>query len=570
MRLAQRLLLGAVLLVSVFMILAVAISDHRLSDRLEQWTAQQLGREARVIALQWTPGANADALADSAAAVLGHRVTLVDARGRVDGDSEFDGPALAALGNHADRPEIVAALRSGFGTSLRMTPAEGTEELYVAVPAAGGRAVRVSIGTDELREIVAGARRDVLISGLIALIVAMALAALFSRQVTTPVQELRDVTAAIAAGDLSRRPAIAAPGEIGELAAAVHRMAEQLASRLNALQADDELLGALLESLDEGVVAFDGARRVIRVNASGRRLLGVDAAVPFSIDLLPRDRTLHAAIGAALAGHDADRAETVIAGRTLAVTARPLGEGGAVLALFDLTGMRKLETVRRDFVANVSHELKTPLTAIRGFAETLGAELAGDAQHAMFAETIRSNAERMQRLVDDLLDLSRIESGGWVPTPAVVDLAAATADVIASYRAAAEARGTRIEVDIHHEAMTIRADPTALRQVLVNLVDNAVRYTAGGTITVFSRPDANGNGIVVGVRDTGTGIPAEHLPRIFERFYRVDAARSRAAGGTGLGLAIVKHLVEAHGGRVQASSTPGRGTTMSLFFPAAS
>jgi signal transduction histidine kinase len=237
-----------------------------------------------------------------------------------------------------------------------------------------------------------------------------------------------------------------------------------------------------------------------------------------------------------------------------------------VLALFDLTGLRRLETVRRDFVANVSHELKTPLTAIRGFAETLTSELASDQKHAQFAETIRANAERMQHLIDDLLDLSRIESGGWAPTPVNVDIAAAAAEAAAPYRDEAAEHGASIQIAVDPAATKVRADPVALRQALGNLVENAVRYTpSGGAITIFSRREDHG--VAVGVRDTGAGIPADHLPRIFERFYRADPARSRAAGGTGLGLAIVKHLVEAHGGRVRAESQLGRGTTVTLFFP---
>jgi signal transduction histidine kinase len=235
-----------------------------------------------------------------------------------------------------------------------------------------------------------------------------------------------------------------------------------------------------------------------------------------------------------------------------------------VLALFDLTGLRRLQTVRRDFVANVSHELKTPLTAIRGFAETLAGELSSDATHAKFADTIRANAERMQRLVDDLLDLSKIESGGWTPVPVRLNLEDAVSEAIAPLREEASGKGVTLGLDI--EAMELRADAMAVRQIVSNLVENAVRYTpSGGRVTVFSRSD-NG-GLVLGVRDTGSGIPVEHLPRVFERFYRVDPARSRAAGGTGLGLAIVKHLVEAHGGTVRAESQPGRGTTVSMQFP---
>jgi signal transduction histidine kinase len=557
-----------VLIVSVNMIVAVALSGERLSGQLHRLTASQLAREARLIALQWRSGVNPDALADSAGAQLGHRVTLVDSSGKVLGDSEFDGPSLDALQNHNNRPEIIQARAEGTGSSRRISPSEGDEELYVAVRAADGRIARVSISTAQLEEIASRAQRDVLFSGLVALVIAIGLAVVFSRQVSKPVSELRDVAGAIAAGDLSRRPALSAPGEIGELATAVQRMAEQVDSRTRALQTEDQLLGALVESLNEGVLAVDRHRQVIRINRSGRQLLDAQAPVPFSVDMLPRDRTLHDALAEALGGGIVDRVETQIGSRTLALTARPLSAegGGAVLALFDLTGTRRLEAVRRDFVANVSHELKTPLTAIRGFAETLSTELASHQQHAQFAETIRQNAERMQRLIDDLLDLSRIESGGWTPSPTEVDVAAVAAEAAAAYRDEANRRGNDIRISVDANAAKLRADPVALRQALGNLVENAVRYTpTGGTITIFARSEDHG--VAIGVSDTGTGIPAEHLPRIFERFYRVDAARSRAGGGTGLGLAIVKHLVEAHGGRVRAESRVGHGTTVILFFP---
>jgi two-component system phosphate regulon sensor histidine kinase PhoR len=568
MKLAQRLLLGALLIVGVFLVVAVVLSGQRLRTQLVQLTTAQLSREARLVALEWMGRTDADAFANSAGASLGHRVTLIDSAGVVLGDSEFDGPALFALQNHATRPEVVTAMRDGEGSSQRISPSEGDEELYVAIRT-GNRIARVSIGTAELDEIVARARRDVLLSGLVALLIALGLAVVFSRQVTAPIVELRDVASAIASGDLARRPALAAPGEVGELASAVRRMAEQLDGRLQALQTEDVLLSAIIESLNEGVVAVDAQRRVVRINSTGREWLDLKGEVPFSADLLPRDRELLDALQTALAGEAVERVEVQVANRILAVTARPLGLGGAVLAFYDLTGIRRLETVRRDFVANVSHELKTPLTAIRGFAETLVSELTGRAQHSQFADTIRSNAERMHRLVDDLLDLSKIESGGWAPTPREVDFATAAGDAINPYRSAAQARSVTLQVESAEDS--VFADPVALRQALTNLVENAVRYTSpGGAVTVFSKRDGGGSGVWVGVRDTGAGIAPEHLPRIFERFYRVDAARSRAEGGTGLGLAIVRHLVEAHRGRAVAESELGKGTTISLLFPAQS
>ncbi|MCE9602668.1 MAG: hypothetical protein K8S21_10740 [Gemmatimonadetes bacterium] len=267
----------------------------------------------------------------------------------------------------------------------------------------------------------------------------------------------------------------------------------------------------------------------------------------------------------AFAGETTEGAEVVVGGRTLNVTARPLHEGGAVLALFDLTRVRRLEGVRRDFVANVSHELRTPLTIVGGFAETLASEDVPFEARRDFAERILDNTRRMQRIVDDLLDLSRIESGGWVPQPGPIALADVAGDVLAGARADAAAKGLALRTEIAADAPSVHADATALRQVLGNLVDNAVRHTAAGEVVLFSR--RHERGVLVGVRDTGIGIAPEHLTRIFERFYRVDPGRSREQGGTGLGLAIVRHLVEAHGGRVRAAGEPGRGTEITALFP---
>jgi signal transduction histidine kinase len=215
----------------------------------------------------------------------------------------------------------------------------------------------------------------------------------------------------------------------------------------------------------------------------------------------------------------------------------------------------------------VSHELKTPLTVVSGFAETLLDNSLPHEQRQQFAQTILSNTQRMQRLVDDLLDLSRIESGGWHPRPVDVEIDAMAGEVLAGVAAVATSKGLHLRGEIDPNVRHVHADPVALRQILTNLVDNAIRHTTTGSITVFAQP-APGGGVRVGVRDTGSGIPPEHLPRVFERFYRVDASRSRQEGGTGLGLAIVKHMVEAHGGRVFAESVVGSGSTVGAVLPA--
>ena len=565
MRLAQRLLIGTLSVVVLHSLWVTVVVDRSLRRRTTEQTIERLASEVQLVTVQWVPGADPDAVADAAGTALGHRVTLIDSAGTVIGDSEFDDGALRRLDNHAARPEVVDARRDGRGVARRRSTSAGDEELYVAVRAPLGVA-RVSLPTARLEASFDDAQRDIYGAGLVALVAAALVAWFFSRAVSKPVIELRDVARGLAAGDLSRRPALSAPGEVGDLAVAVHRLAEQLDQRLHALSAEESLLNQLIDSLNEGAIAVSARKQVVRINAVGRQLLHVHDEPPFALDRLPRDRALREAVDAALDGRPTEGAELELAGHTLALTARPLPGGGAVLALFDLTQVRRLEAVRRDFVANVSHELKTPLTVVGGFAETLVDDEMPPDQRRHFAEAIVVNARRMQRIVDDLLDLSRIESGGWQPNPVLVDLNVVAPEALEAGRDAAERKGVSLELQLPADASHVWADPTAVRQIIGNLVDHAVRYTSTGAVTVFSERDPDG-GTWLGVRDTGTGIPSAHLPRIFERFYRVDPARSREAGGTGLGLAIVRHLTEAHGGRVDATSMMGRGTTIRAWFP---
>ena len=561
MSLARRLLAGSLIVIMALVAAVVLIAGGRLRDRLVLDKRDELARVGRVIATEWRSGTDPDSLARLAGEALGYRVTLIDSAGVVVGDTEFGADARRRLENHLNRPEIVAARDSGTGAARRHSASAGDDELYVAQRHPLGY-VRVSLTTRSLDEIVRGAQRDVLMSGVIALLGALALASLFARSISQPVVELRDVARAIASGDLSRRPALSAPGEVGDLATALHRMAEQLAHRLDALEADDLLMTAVLESLEEGVLAIDERGMVIRINQRARSLLGAMTPLPFARELLPREPELREAIEQALAGASTAPAEVSMHERTVAVASRPLLTGGGVVTVLDLTMLRRLETIRRDFVANVSHELKTPLTAVSGYAETLLDDGIAPDERRRFVETIYENATRMQRIVDDLLDLSRIESGGWRPNVMRVDVAAIVSDVFTAVLPAADAKGLALVANVAPDATHVRVDPTAFRQILTNLVENAVRYTREGSVTLRTR--AGDGGVWVEVSDTGIGIAPEHLPRIFERFYRVDAGRSRDEGGTGLGLAIVRHLVDAHGGRIEATSAVGRGTTVSV------
>ena len=567
MRLTNRVLLGALAVVGVHVLVMVYLVDRQLSSRLHDVAVAGLTREVQLVAAHWTAQADPFELAHTDGRALGHRVTLIRPDGVVAGDADFDLDGMKLLENHSKRPEVMAANGGVIGVATRPSPSDGDEQLYVAVRTSLGVA-RVSMPLAALSASIASAQTAVTLAGIAAIAVALLVAASLSRTITTPLVELRNVARAIADGDLESRAALDAPGELGDLALSLRELSEQLAARDAARRADEALLVQLTESLNEGVIGVDVTRHVIRINETGRRLLGVRVAIPFSVDLIPRDRALREALQAAFEGNTTEGSEATLLGRTVNITARPLESGGAVLALLDLTRLRRLESVRRDFVANVSHELRTPLTIIGGFAETLVHDDPPADRRRQFAERILGNTRRMQRIVDDLLDLSRIESGSWTPNPESVDLAAVAADVISAARDTATAKGVRLEASIDPGARKIWADPTAIRQVLGNLVENAVRHTTTGHVAIFSLVRADG-GRTVGVRDTGSGIPPQHLPRIFERFYRVDPGRSRDEGGTGLGLSIVKHLVESHGGTVKAESTVGVGTTIAVHFPAA-
>ena len=378
--------------------------------------------------------------------------------------------------------------------------------------------------------------------------------------------------------------AVAEPhtGELQEIRSLRNAMAnalQELESRSTVSEAEQYRLLGLFEAITEGIVQVGPGGRLVHVNAAARALLYLPAhAEGQPAASLIRNLELREVVVNAAEGKPVSPTEIEIEGRQLLVAPHPLPRpdgknAGAVITVVDLTEMRRLESVRRDFVANVSHELKTPLTSIRGYAETLLSEEMPRDMQVQFLEVIHNNATRIHRIVDDLLDLSRLQSGGWQPDLHDVDPDTLARDVWATCERPAQRK--RIGFDVTGGPAPVRADPAGLRQVFSNLFDNAIRYTPeGGHVGVTIRPSPEAKSGKVGwvdieVRDNGSGIPHDSLPRIFERFYRVDPARSRAEGGTGLGLSIVKHLVERMSGDVVAESEIGKGTAIRLRLPAA-
>ncbi len=572
MRFATRLFVSTSLLVAATVLGLTLAADRILRRGLTDETAAALEREARLVAVQVTP----DSLtwpetATTLGRLIGHRVTLIDPSGRVRGDTDFPPDALPNLENHADRPEVRAALDSGIGRSARYSVSTSENRLYVAIRGGmpGLAVVRVSATLAVVDAQIGAVQRAVMLAGAVAIVLAGLLAWVGSRHYARPLVGLTAAAQDIAEERPPNFPDSRVP-EIAQHTRVLRTMHGQLAARFTELRRQREESAALVEAMTDGVIATDARGVIHTCNAAARLLLRLDptAAPPPLVELF-HDKAARELVQQVLAGSDVEQRELRLAERAVVVTGRPLPDGGTLFVLRDISQLRRLETVRRDFVANVSHELKTPLTAIAGYAETLVAESEPESQSAQFATTIFVHARRMQRLVEDLLDLSRIESGGWQSQPEALDVAAAAHEAWAPFVERADGAGVEFSVVVVDGAERIVADPDGLRQVLTNLFDNALRHMPrGGTLRVTAEPvTGNAGGVALAVADTGTGIPAEHLPRIFERFYRVDPSRSREQGGTGLGLAIVKHLVEAHGGGVTAESKLSRGTTIRLLFP---
>jgi two-component system phosphate regulon sensor histidine kinase PhoR len=527
-----------------------------------------------------TPGIQA--MADRYGARSGARITILLADGTVLGDSGRAAGAVAEMEGHPGRPEVAAALAGRVGRDVRWSGTLGTDLLYVAVPLdARGRigVLRLAVPLTEAARDASAVHRTVLGAALLGLAIAVAAGVLVSRRLTRPITEIRAAAHRLADGDATGAAPPSGGDELADLGRTLALMARRFRDKLQHLESERARATAILDSMVEGVIAVDERDHVLLMNPGARAIFGLgDEPVegrPF-LEVIRHKELFDLAAECRAGGGGSARREVelgpplnrVLAAQAVAVAFAPQGQG-ALLVLHDVTALRRLERVKTEFVANVSHELRTPLTAIRGYLETLldgAVNEPGNAQR--FLRIAHTHAERLSRLVDDLLQLSNIETGKIALAPEPLALAELASGLVAMF----EAPAARAGVTVAHEvpaALTVRADRDRLAQILVNLLDNAVKYTpAGGRITLAARAAA-ADRIEVEVTDTGIGIPSTDLPRLTERFYRVDRARSRELGGTGLGLAIVKHLVQAHGGELRIESALGRGTTVRFTLPAA-
>jgi two-component system, OmpR family, phosphate regulon sensor histidine kinase PhoR len=547
---------------------------ERLSRSLEE-RAALVNALVSGIPFEVSRRAELDAIADRAGAAAGARVTLIGPDGSVLGDSEVPPERLPDLENHATRPEVARAMRGATGRSTRPSVTVGRDLMYLALPAAGGGVVRVASDLSTLDDAVASLRWELAAAGGVGIATALALSFAFSWLTLRPIREMRRVASSIAEGHLDDRLPFRSGDELADISTAINQMAEQLRLRLEEVTHDKEQLHAVLEAMVEGVLAVDSKRIILLANSRVREFYGVSGEIvgrPFLEAI--RDADLDELLGeAARTDEIVSRALTVRypASRILRVQAVrfPATGGprvGTVVAFHDITELMRLEEVRRDFVANASHELRTPLAAIRGFAETLlRSEGLSESERRSYLEVIDRHAQRLANIVRDLLELSTIESRTVRLDLAPLDLEQLAAGLVRDW----EPRLSERRLSLRQRSagdVVAWADRRAVEQILTNLLDNAIKYTEpGGEIEIAVEGLADC--VRVSVCDSGIGIPQRDLGRIFERFYRVDKARSRALGGTGLGLSIVKHLVQSLGGRISVESQLGVGSTFHFDVP---
>ena len=504
----------------------------------------------------------------------GARATIIDAAGKVLADSEGN---PATMENHASQKEFAAALAGKTSSNERRSATLGIPFLYVAAPISGG-AVRFAYPLSDVEAVKAQVRRKMFWGSTLAFAAALLVAAIASTFSARRLQRIVDVSARIADGDLQARVSDSTFDEIGLVAAAVDKTASRIERTFAAVHSSQHQLETLLNSMQDAVIAISADGLVQWANQPMDRLIPQRARLNAPVVETIRDPDFLAAVKTATNARQVKtaRATSIVPGRAFDVTAAPLPGGGAVAVLRDLTETERVEKTRRDFIANVSHELRTPLTSIQGYSETLLDSVPENgAPNREFLEIIRKNAARMSRLTEDLLTLARVESGETRFDPDAVPPIELLHDAEESFREIARGQGVELQIENsqNHNGgpevlPAVSADREAIHQVFSNLIDNAMKYgRAGGRIVLGARPSRRG--VEFYVQDFGAGIPSEHLPRLFERFYRVDKARSRESGGTGLGLAIAKHIMLAHGGSIRAESELNHGATFVFTLPTA-
>jgi two-component system phosphate regulon sensor histidine kinase PhoR len=561
------------LVIAVMVIALLALNQALVADLRRQLDERLL--EQATGAAQWVGEGrrHPDKLAERLALIVKADVTIFSHSGEVLGDSSASTPARdgaseppAVLGktpeNDARASEVVTAMAGAIGRASR-TLGSGEDMRYVAVPAA------------EIHATVLAMQRRLIFASALAIVLALGLGFLASQLAARPLLAMTGAARRLAQGDYEVDLRSTSPDEFGLLSRTLGTLAGELKARIGDLVAERDRLTAILAGMAEGVVVVSATREILVANPAASEILRASATLVGSrLETAVTDPAIHRFIADGDSTSDVHESEVETAeGKSIAIYVRPLAAsngaaGGLVAVLRDMTRVRRLLTMRRDFVANVSHELRTPVASIQGYAETLLERAAEGTTERQFLEIIHRQAQHMGALVSDLLTLSEAQTKpreDLIREP--IHLASLSAHVVDTLRGRALTKEARVRLEVGEEVRAL-GDPMGLEQVLQNLVDNALKYgQSGGEVSVRG---VSGEGrVVLTVTDDGPGIAEEHLPRLFERFYRVDPGRSRDRGGTGLGLAIVKHLVESMGGAVAVTSDLGHGTTFRVELPSA-
>jgi two-component system phosphate regulon sensor histidine kinase PhoR len=520
-------------------------------------------------------GKNLDSLSLEIKKKTGARVTIILRDGTVLGDSD---KASALMDNHIHRPEIQQALLRGKGSSIRYSNTVKKNMLYLAIPIKRDEKIkgflRLAHPMTEIENTLNTIRERIIIASFLALAISIITGLYLSGSITRRINKITEVTRSIAKGDFRRKLLMLPGDEIGELCENINIMAKELETKMKSLTREKLLLETIFNTMHDGLLVIDAKCNIVIASPSVSRIFGISE----NIVGRPFFEVLRETVFQDILQEAKDKGKTAFKEAEifhpkhthLYITATQLQleilDAAFVLLIHDITRIKQLETVRKDFVANVSHEIRTPITAIRGFAETLLDSALEDREKThKYLEIIKNHSERLANLVNDLLTLSRLDKKEFTLHPEKINLRELIDHIFLTLREKALSKDIKLINDIPEDFQSIEADRQGFTQVFLNLIDNAIKFTDFGKVIV--KGEIEDSVIRIIVEDTGIGIEAKHIPRLGERFYRVDSSRSRMLGGTGLGLAIVKHLVRAHGWKMKIESEPGKGTKVILIIP---
>jgi len=550
--------------------------NYLLGKKLVEESRSNLQQQAQLTRLLVEQGREQQPqkLAHSLGKAIKARVTLIDAEGKVLGESDVRDDQLEAIGNHLQRPEVQQALKEGSGWSMRHSATLRTTMLYVALPVTNNQAtiLRLALPLESFD----AAKRSLhnLLGGAVVLLlgISLLLSIILAKVTAKPLREIADAAARIGVGERGVRIPTGKGEEIDYLARVLNEMATRIDEQMHRLTSEQQRLAAILRGMGEGVMVTDTKGTVILINPSFRKQFGLVGEVEGRplVEVCRNPDLLHAFEEQRESGNEVS-CEIAIPATNLVLMVHwvPLagdnGKRGTVAVFHDISDLKRVETMRRDFVANVSHELRTPVAVIKGYGETLldGALDDSPERSRRFVEVMVSHAERLTNLINDILTLSKLEAKDASLALHPLDLCGTVRKAHMLMEDHARTKGIRLTFDCPESLPKVLADQSQFEQVLLNLLDNAIKYTPdGGDVTVHAQQ--TGERIQISIRDTGIGIPSKDLPRIFERFYRVDEGRSREQGGTGLGLSIVKHIVQLHGGEISVTSDIGKGSVFTV------